>query len=581
MDNLLHVVPSWWAGLEGLDAVAQALLAIRESFEGTDATLTDALATGLRAAGFAGAGVRVDGRALDSVATLGELGIVHGSQLTTGGEPAVDSDDIPNGYAVVVVAGPESGLLIPLVTGRPVVVGRGSGAELRIDDPLLSLRHCVIELSKDGPTVADLGSTNGTVCEGCPVTEPFLITIGSHLEVGSSLLAVVVVEDGDRAILRDLDPLPDPGSPPQKPAENPMVFRLAWWRALLPLITGAGFAAMTGRWIFLAIIAVTPLVMTIDIFRRRRARDRAEVEQTRRYEADLADYWTRLADARRAEKMRRRHQTSGGGIAAWHARVRHRRVWERLPDYPDFGEVTIAYGRLASTISPESSPIGETPARLWGVPLGFPLLGTGSLAVTGPVHRARAAVRSMLIDLGTHHSPTDVKVWVLTADRAGSEWDFARWLPHTHWGSHANRLASSGPDRSRLVKELKQVTDSRAELGRGETRTLPVHIVVIDGTDLLGPAELADLLDRGPPHAVVGITIDEITVPEGVSGTLAIGAPVAGSRFESRDQPLVEGLVPCEMTPAVADEAARRLAPLRPAARQERLGRPTSSTFST
>ncbi len=90
MDNLLHIVPSWLAGLEGqvrstagdladasdfpdvslssservqdeldsfmgkwdnhrdqliegLDAVAQALLAIRESFEGTDAALADVL----------------------------------------------------------------------------------------------------------------------------------------------------------------------------------------------------------------------------------------------------------------------------------------------------------------------------------------------------------------------------------------------------------------------------------------------------------------------------------------------------------------------------------------------------------
>ena len=47
-----------------------------------------------------------------------------------------------------------------------------------------------------------------------------------------------------------------------------------WWRALLPLVTGFGFAAITGRWIFLLIMIIGPIVMAIEAFRRKRRRER-------------------------------------------------------------------------------------------------------------------------------------------------------------------------------------------------------------------------------------------------------------------------------------------------------------------
>src|SRR5690606_6814171 len=110
------------------------------------------------------------------------------------------------------------------------------------------------------------------------------------------------------------------------------------------------------------------------------------------------------------------------------------------------------------------------------------------------------------------HSPVDVRLWILTRDESGDDWGFARWLPHTFNGSQGCLIAAESTDRAALLKSIKQLLDTRAEdedkeKGRRDKGKppLPVNVVVIDGTDLLEPGELTDLLRRGPEHGIVGI----------------------------------------------------------------------------
>jgi hypothetical protein len=52
------------------------------------------------------------------------------------------------------------------LTGPVTVIGRGSDADVVLDDPGVSRRHAEIRLEQDGPVVRDLGSTNGTFVDG-------------------------------------------------------------------------------------------------------------------------------------------------------------------------------------------------------------------------------------------------------------------------------------------------------------------------------------------------------------------------------------------------------------------------------
>ena len=52
----------------------------------------------------------------------------------------------------------------------PVTIGRSHECDVSLHDILLSRSHCRLERTRDGWVVTDLGSKNGTVIDGRPVT---------------------------------------------------------------------------------------------------------------------------------------------------------------------------------------------------------------------------------------------------------------------------------------------------------------------------------------------------------------------------------------------------------------------------
>ncbi|MFF8813567.1 FhaA domain-containing protein [Streptomyces pactum] len=70
---------------------------------------------------------------------------------------------------------------------RPtLVLGRSTDADVRIDDPGVSRRHCEIRAGNP-PTIQDLGSTNGIVVDGQHTTRATLRD-GSRIVVGSTTI---------------------------------------------------------------------------------------------------------------------------------------------------------------------------------------------------------------------------------------------------------------------------------------------------------------------------------------------------------------------------------------------------------
>ena len=68
---------------------------------------------------------------------------------------------------------------------RPtLVIGRSTEADVRVDDPGVSRRHCEIQAT-DPPSIRDLGSTNGVVVDG-QHTKRATLRDGSRIIVGST-----------------------------------------------------------------------------------------------------------------------------------------------------------------------------------------------------------------------------------------------------------------------------------------------------------------------------------------------------------------------------------------------------------
>jgi diguanylate cyclase (GGDEF)-like protein len=82
-----------------------------------------------------------------------------------------------------------------VIAGQELVVGRGSGCELQIDDGVLSRQHCRILRSGDSFVIEDLGSRNGTRVDGAPVTEIRLLPDGAQIQLGGGVTIKFSVKD--------------------------------------------------------------------------------------------------------------------------------------------------------------------------------------------------------------------------------------------------------------------------------------------------------------------------------------------------------------------------------------------------
>ena len=117
-------------------------------------------------------------------------------------------------------AGPVQVLLEMSGRTRPVnppgvVLGRGTDADIQVNDPGVSRRHAEIRLMPEGPdgvrvVVVDLGSTNGTLVNGRRTSESEL-TDGSTIKIGTTELTLRITSGPAPG------PRPDSGVPPGVP----------------------------------------------------------------------------------------------------------------------------------------------------------------------------------------------------------------------------------------------------------------------------------------------------------------------------------------------------------------------------
>ncbi len=88
---------------------------------------------------------------------------------------------------LTIADGPQAGVSAPL-NGDPVIIGRGSDCQIKLDDDYSSTRHARLFLSDGQWWVEDLGSTNGTYLNGQRLTRPVAAEIGGSIRIGRTTL---------------------------------------------------------------------------------------------------------------------------------------------------------------------------------------------------------------------------------------------------------------------------------------------------------------------------------------------------------------------------------------------------------
>ena len=133
------------------------------------------------------------------------------ARVTSRHADQVGHPQVRRARALLEINGTQHPLVPPSVS-----VGRGSDADIRINDPGVSRRHVAFEVSLGPPAgggtggrddlhveVRDLGSTNGMLIDGHKVSRAGLRD-GSHVRIGNTTMTLRVVEDTVGGLPEDL-----------------------------------------------------------------------------------------------------------------------------------------------------------------------------------------------------------------------------------------------------------------------------------------------------------------------------------------------------------------------------------------
>jgi hypothetical protein len=495
---------------------------------------------------------------------------------------------------LLVVGGPDAGG-VHLLPGGRATVGRSSDADVPLDDPDVSRLHCELAFGPDGtPTVADLGSTNGTALGGRPVgREPVAVPPGALLHLGESTLRLdppgtpappplATEPDADghlRVALRDA-PGAAPVPPPRAPAAEeggpfePVRERVHDAAAEAAPPQDVGGRRDTGQ-------ARRPggtgtgggrggVVGSIGAWARRRLGGAGRPEDGDPYAG--------------AEAQALRERWPDPAAVLLTALGPGRRLWERGPGHADALTVRLGTADL---------PSEQGGRRLAGVPFTVDLRDprTSALTLAGPRPRLAGLARAVLAQLCALHSPAVLEVVLLSADRArpadqrAEEWAWLNWLPHLRpsRGQDCRLLLAFDREqaRARTAELARRLEEGAAGAAGAGGFAGPYSLLVVDGDP--GSAALRESVARiaaaGPAAGVHVLCLAEPGEPPAVatgvvarlSGDVATtlrvepagappGAGDSGGSGDSGDEVVLDAV-----SGAWAEHFARALAPLREA----------------
>jgi predicted Zn finger-like uncharacterized protein len=95
--------------------------------------------------------------------------------------------------SLAILAGPDAGSVFRIEKPR-VTIGR-SNADLTLNDTEASRQHAAIEVRETTYTLADLGSTNGTLYDGQKIDGSIELSDKGEFQVGATTLMLIVTDD--------------------------------------------------------------------------------------------------------------------------------------------------------------------------------------------------------------------------------------------------------------------------------------------------------------------------------------------------------------------------------------------------
>ncbi len=508
-------------------------------------------------------------------------------------------------YVLHVVGGPSAGVAFPLVPGS-YVVGRDATADITLHDPEMSRRHIHLGVGEGEVAVSDLGSTNGTIVDGRPLSDTHTLRAGQVIAVGRSLLTVVTSEAAVRttAITADGATLafnrpPRVTRPPvsetivfPSPPVQPPKRKMPLTAAVVPIATGAVMSLFLGP-VMLLFAFMGPVMVGATLIEDRRSGRRSYAGDLKRFREDAASLDDRVKEVHERLVHARRAEAPDPADLLDRVRRQASSVWERRLRDSDALVLRLGTAHLPSRLhidvrtsqDPGVAPpediaalhaLEESVALDPDVPVDVDLRSMGVVGIAGEQGEREALLRWLVLQAAILHSPREVGIVALVPESSLDAWRWVHWLPHTETlvaGLPDARTVAARPDEVRaLFGAIDDLITSRriqAERrpGSNDDGYTPTVFVVIPGDIPVPRPALARVLADGPAFGVVFVVgapsvehlpgecraIMRVAIPGGS------GADVTVTASGDTVQAVLPDGVPLDR----AVETARLLAPVR------------------
>lgn len=311
---------------------------------------------------------------------------------------------------------------------------------------------------------------------------------------------------------------PPPQAPPPPPPLN-------WWTTILPpalMAIGVLVGALINTQslpIMIPMLMMSlgfPIANLLGQKAQRKAYQQELIQRERAYHKTLADIRSQI------EKLAQQQRTA---LEKAYPPLRHllriaeaaeKRMWSRRPTDEDFLALRIGLGEGSPSFSvrPPTHMTSEDPLvvkgialaedfkRLPDVPFLVDLASIGSLAVTGKKTGVYALSYHLVLDLLVHHSPQDVKVFLLGDTRpALQRWEWLKWVPHTEALEHHSppRLAFDTLAAARVIEfTMEEFRRRRAVTQELHPSTDTAWVLIVDDSgDVRQHPDMRILAERG------------------------------------------------------------------------------------
>ncbi|GAA3450732.1 FtsK/SpoIIIE domain-containing protein [Dactylosporangium matsuzakiense] len=430
------------------------------------------------------------GKRLDPNRPLGDQGLRCGDAILLAPpeqRPERPQRETGHRFELLVVAGPDAGIWLPLPPGE-FVIGTDPGGDLVLTDAAAGRRHLHLGIGSHEVAATDLRSPAGTQLDGEPLTGTVTLAGGQLLRLGSTLITVEEVPAE----------APAPKGPP--PA------------------------------VWLPVVPQPPKRRRLSL-RRRSADPTAEFEAAmERAEADAAIKHRAVVAARRAEMPSVAHLARAADRQEKPA---------RRPDDRDFLTLRIGTGDQPSRLRFEQaattgdfdpahtdriSALRQRYSTDPDVPVEADLRALGALGAHGDEETRRAVLRSWVVQLATLAGPNDLALVVLATPEEAEHWRWTGWLPHTRtltaaFAPGARTVAAQEDDRRRVLALVEALLRQR-RLGRHAIaeQFSPHVVIVLPDPESVPPQSLARLVEDGPRSGISLLTAAETAqlLPAGV-----------------------------------------------------------------